>query len=53
MKDIDELSRHKGVDCGQRDAIPKLRSAEERGILHRNDPLYRAENAIQQVCLLT
>ena len=45
MKEIDDLS------CVAASKLPvrRLRNAGQRNILHRDDPLYLAENATQQV----
>jgi hypothetical protein len=48
MKDIDELSKN-GGSGSQSSVMHKLRGGQDRNILHREDPLYMAENATQQV----
>lgn len=52
MAEIDELTTPGQGSCSsqQSQAMPKLRGTEKRNILHRDDPLYMAENASQQVC---
>lgn len=48
MTDIDKLTQGASQEKG---VMPKLRctAGGERNILHRDDPLYMAENASQQV----
>jgi hypothetical protein len=50
MKEIDELTKQKSKS---KSTLQTLRASEDRNILHRDDPLYMAENASQQVFLFT